>query len=235
MALAKKQSFIEKHLLTDAMFYRLPPILAILGGLIFGLIITAIDLRSSLSLLNKYRPSVATRLYDRNGEVFAELYRHRQELISFHEIPPHVIHAFLAVEDTNFYNHFGLDFGGILRAAFVNLLAGKIVQGGSTLSQQLAKQIYVNAEGHRYRSFIQKIRETVLALQIEEELSKDEILEVFFNVIYLGHGCKGLACAARLYFDKKVSDLNLTEGALLARLPRAPIIYSPFKNPRESA
>ena len=234
MGIEKKQSFIKKHLLTDAMFHRLPPILALLAGLVFGLVITAVDLRSSLSLLNRYRPSVATRLYDRNGEVFAELYRHRQELVPFHEIPPHVIHAFLAVEDTNFYNHFGLDFGGILRAAVVNVLAGRIVQGGSTLSQQLAKQIYVNAEGHRYRSFIQKIRETILALQIEEELSKDEILEVFFNVIYLGHGCKGLACAARLYFDKKVSDLSLTEGAMLARLPRAPTVYSPFKNPKKA-
>ena len=231
---AKRQSFIKKHLFGDGTFYRLPPLFALFAGLIFGLVVTAVDLRSSISLLNKYRPSVATRLYDRNGIVFAELYRHRQELVSFHEIPPHVIHAFLAVEDTNFYNHFGIDFRGILRAAFVNLMAGKIVQGGSTLSQQLAKQIYVNAEGHRYRSFVQKIRETVLALQIEEELSKDEILEAFFNVIYLGHGCKGLACAARLYFDKKVSDLSLAEGAMLARLPRAPVVYSPFKNPKRA-
>ena len=228
------KTFIKKHLLKDANFHRLPLFFALLGGIIFGIIITVVDLRSSLSLLNRYRPSIATRLYDRNGEVFAELYQHRQELISFHEIPPHVVHAFLAVEDTNFYDHFGLDFAGILRAAMVNVMAGKIAQGGSTLTQQLAKQIYVNAEGHRYRSFIQKIRETVLALQIEEALSKDEILQAFFNVIYLGHGCKGLACASRLYFNKKVSDLTLAEGAMLARLPRAPVIYSPFKNPKKA-
>lgn len=207
---------------------------AVLGGAIYGLIVSEVEGRSELQMLANYRPSTPTRLYDRNGEVFAELYRHRQELVTLSDIPPHVIQAFLAVEDDNFFNHFGIDIAGIIRAALKNIAAGRIVQGGSTLTQQLAKQIYLNAEGKRGRTFTQKIRETVLALQIEEELSKEEILEVFFNVIYLGHGCQGIACASRLYFDKRVQDLTLAEGALLARLPKSPIGYSPYKYPRNS-
>ncbi len=209
-------------------------VFTVFSGLALGKLVSAIDLRESLALLNSYRLSIPTRLYDRNGELFAELYRHRQELVAFHQIPPHVIHAFLSVEDTNFHEHYGVDFSGILRALATNISAGKVVQGGSTLTQQLAKQIYLNVEGRRDRSYFQKIRELVLTLQIEEELSKEEILEAFFNVIYLGHGCKGLACAANLYFNKQVPELNLAEGALLARLPRAPLLYSPFKNPHKA-
>ncbi len=228
LAIFRKISFSQKK------YYRFLFFVSLFSGLVFGFAVSAVELRSSLALLKRYRPSTPTRLYDRNSKVFAELYRHRQELVSFHEIPPHIIHAFLAVEDLNFYNHIGIDFLGIMRAAIKNVLAGKIVQGGSTLTQQLSKQIYLNSEGHRERSFTQKIRETLLAFQIEEAISKEEILEYFFNVVYLGHGCRGLVCASRLYFNKKVSDLSLAEGALLARIPRSPVAYSPFKNPKRA-
>lgn len=201
------------------------------GGLALGLILSQVQAKQELQLLASYRPSTPTRLYDRNGVVFAELYRHKQELVRLQEIPPHVVQAFLAVEDDNFFHHFGLDIPGIFRAMVKNLLAGRITQGGSTLTQQLAKAIYLSNEGERERSFTQKIRETILAIEIEENLSKEEILEVFFNVIYLGHGCQGIACASRLYFDKSVQDLTLAEGALLARLPKAPNDYSPFRYP----
>ena len=208
---------------------------ALLGGLVYGLVLSSVANRDEMALLASYRPSTPTRLYDRNGEVFAELYLHRQDLVRLEDIPPHVVQAFLAVEDDNFFHHFGLDFAGIFRAAVKNVLAGRIVQGGSTLTQQLAKQIYQNAQGGlRERSFTQKIKETILAIQIEEALTKEEILEVFFNVIYLGHGCKGIACAARLYFDKRVQDLTLAEAAMLARLPKSPLGYSPFKDPNAS-
>ncbi|MCB1175180.1 MAG: transglycosylase domain-containing protein [Leptospiraceae bacterium] len=207
---------------------------AVLGGLGFGFLVNRVDGRSELNLLSTYRPSTPTRLYDRNGQIFAELYRHKQDLVRFTEIPPEVVQAFLAIEDDNFYNHFGLDFLGIVRAAIKNVLAGRVVQGGSTLTQQLAKQIYLNAEGKRERSFGQKLRETILAVQMEEQLSKREILEVYFNVIYLGHGCKGIACASRLYFNKRVQDLSLAEGAVLSRLPKSPIEYSPYKYPDNS-
>lgn len=204
---------------------------ATIGGLAFGFLLNEIESRNQLELLANYRPSTPTRLFDRYGRVYAELFRQKQEIVPYQKIPRHVTQAFLAVEDDNFYHHFGIDLFGILRAAIVNLKAGHVVQGGSTLTQQLAKQIYLNAEGKRERSFKQKIREMILAFQMEEELSKEEILEVYFNVIYLGHGCKGIACASRLYFDKSVEDLSLAESAILARMPKSPVEYSPFKNP----
>ena len=230
-----KEFMIEKKEIfqQQSLFFWVPFCFALLGGIVYGYGVATVDVRSSLHLLDQYRPSTPTRLYDRNGEVFAELYRHRQEQLSLKQVPQHVIQAFLATEDANFYNHWGLDFSGIARAFIVNLIEGSVVQGGSTLTQQLAKQIYLNAEGQRFRSYIQKVRETILALQMEEALSKEEILEVYFNAIYLGHGCKGLVCAARLYFGKKVADLSIAEGALLARMPRAPVYYSPFRNPHQ--
>jgi len=206
--------------------------IAIGGGLVYGLLLREVASGKQLALLANYKPSTPTRLYDRNGRVFAELYLHKQNLIPFQAIPPHVVQAFLSIEDDNFYNHYGIDYNGILRAAIKNLLAGSIVQGGSTLTQQLAKQIYLSTEKKRDRTILQKIREMILALQMEEVLSKNEILEVYFNVIYLGHGCQGLACAAKLYFSKKVEDLTIAEGALLARLPKSPVEYSPFRDPR---
>ncbi len=207
---------------------------AVLGGGFFGYIAASVALRKDLALLKRYRPSRPTLLYDRNAKVFAELYLHRQELLTLQEVPSHVVHAFLAVEDRDFFHHFGIDFRGILRALWKNIFAGRIVQGGSTITQQLAKQVYLNTEGRRFRTLIQKIRETILALQIEEAFSKEEILELFFNVIYLGHGCKGLVCASRLYFDKEVKDMSIAEAAVLARLPRAPVNYSPYKNPKQA-
>ena len=207
---------------------------ALVAGLIFGLIVASIAEGKELGLLSSYRPTTPTRLYDRNGEVFAELYRHKQDLIRYQDIPPHVVQTFLTVEDENFFHHFGIDFPGIARAMFMNIMAGRIVQGGSTLTQQLAKQLFLQGTGQRGRNYGQKVFETILALQIEEELSKEEILEVYFNVIYLGHGCQGLVCASRLYFDKAVQDLTITEAALLARLPKAPVRLSPYKNPKLS-
>ncbi|MBI3396241.1 MAG: transglycosylase domain-containing protein, partial [Spirochaetia bacterium] len=207
---------------------------AVIGGIIFGWVVAGVSHGEELSLLANFRPTTPTRLYDRNGEVFAELFLHRQELVQYQNIPPHVVHAFLAVEDDNFYNHFGIDFFGILRAAVKNVISLRVVQGGSTLTQQLAKQIYLFSEGERGRTFTQKIRETLLALEMEELLSKNEILEVYFNAVYLGHGCRGLACASKLYFGKKVEDLSVPEGALLARLPKSPVEFSPFKDPKEA-
>ncbi len=226
--MVKSINFFERFVLIGLL------VSALGGGAVFGWLISDVSEGRELSLLANYRPSTPTRLYDRNGKVFAELYRHKQELIRFQNIPPHVVQAFLASEDDNFFNHFGIDFMGIVRAAITNIMAGGIVQGGSTLTQQLAKQIYLSAEGSRSRTFTQKIRETILALQIEENLSKEEILEVYFNVIYLGHGCQGLVCASRVYFEKKPQDLTLPEAALLARLPKAPVQFSPFKNPHEA-
>ncbi|TGK15137.1 carboxypeptidase [Leptospira fluminis] len=201
--------------------------IALAGGLFFGYILSEVDEGGELAMLASYQPTTPTRLYDNNGIVFAELYRHKQQLLKYQDIPPHVIQAFLSVEDNNFFNHFGIDFMAIGRAAIVNVLSGRIKQGGSTLTQQLAKTVLQN----RKRSFIRKFVEALFTLQIEQEYSKEEILEIYFNLIYLGHGTTGLASAADVYFHKDVTDLDVAEAALLARLPKAPVEYSPYKNP----
>lgn len=206
---------------------------AAIGGLLFGQLIGVVQ-DGDLTLLAGYRPSRPTRLYDVRGRLFAEIYRHRQDLTRIDHIPPEVIQAFLSVEDDHFYHHHGFDIPGIFRAAIKNVLHRRIVQGGSTLTQQVAKQIYLNAEKRRAKSFTQKIRETVLALKMEEALSKEEILELYFNVIYLGHGCEGLNCASYVYFDKRVEDLTLGEAAVMARLPKSPVEYSPYKFPENA-
>ncbi|MCB1192791.1 MAG: PBP1A family penicillin-binding protein [Leptospiraceae bacterium] len=201
---------------------------ALLGGLLFGYIISEVNRGEMLYLLSSYQPTTPTRLYDINGIPFAELYQHRQELLKYQDIPPHVIQAFLSVEDDNFYNHFGIDFMAIMRAVVINTIHFGIKQGGSTLTQQLAKAVLKNTK----RSFARKFKEALLTLQIEQEYSKEEILEIYFNLIYLGHGSTGLSTAASVYFSKDVRDLDIAEAALLARLPKAPVKYSPFKNPK---
>ncbi|MCZ8157277.1 MAG: PBP1A family penicillin-binding protein [Leptospira sp.] len=203
---------------------------ALLGGLFFGYILSEVNQGKELQKLSSYQPTTPTKLYDSNGVLFAELYRHKQELLKYQDIPPHVIQAFLSVEDDNFFNHFGIDFMAIVRAAIKNVLAGRIVQGGSTLTQQLAKTILQE----RKKTFARKFLEALLTLQIEQEYTKEEILEIYFNLIYLGHGTTGLSSAANVYFQKDVRDLDIAEAALLARLPKAPVHYSPFKNPMEA-
>ncbi len=205
-------------------------IISLLGGLFFGYILSEVNQGKELQKLASYQPTTPTKLYDSNGVLFAELYRHKQELLKYQDIPPHVIQAFLSVEDDNFFNHFGIDFMAIVRAAIKNVLAGRIVQGGSTLTQQLAKTILQE----RKKTFARKFLEALLTLQIEQEYTKEEILEIYFNLIYLGHGTTGLSSAANVYFQKDVRDLDLAEAALLARLPKAPVNYSPFKNPMEA-
>jgi penicillin-binding protein 1A len=201
-------------------------VIALLSGLFFGYILSEVNKGEQLNLLTTYQPTTPTRLYDINGIPFAELYRHRQELLRFQDIPPHVVNAFLSVEDSNFYNHFGIDFLAILRAAWVNITHLKIKQGGSTITQQLSKTILRDTK----KSFARKFLEALLTLQIEQEYSKEEILEIYFNLVYLGHGTTGLSSAANVYFSKDVRDLDVAEGAMLARLPKAPVQYSPFKN-----
>ncbi|MCB1144200.1 MAG: transglycosylase domain-containing protein [Leptospiraceae bacterium] len=205
-------------------------LISLIGGLFFGFILSEVNRGEQLNLLTSYQPTTPTRLYDINGIPFAELYRHKQELLRFQDIPPHVVNAFLSVEDTNFYNHFGIDFLAILRAAWVNVIHMKIKQGGSTITQQLSKRILKNSK----KSFTRKFIEALLTLQIEQEYSKEEILEIYFNLVYLGHGTTGLSSAASVYFSKDVRDLDVAEGALLARLPKAPVQYSPFKNPMQA-
>ena len=215
-------------------FYSIILIIAICSGGIAGFFFGSIEIGTNMYLLEEYKPSAPTKFYDRKNRVFSELYKHKRNIIPFDAIPTHVVQAFLAVEDEAFFSHKGIDLLAIARAAIKNVKAGRIVQGGSTLTQQLAKQLYLAKVGSRGRNIKQKIKETLFALQLEHALSKTEILEVFFNAIYLGHGCQGLDCAARLYFRDSIHNLDIGQAVLLARLPRSPILYSPLKNPKRS-
>lgn len=227
MAEKTKRSFFQKFekFLVYAFF-----VIALGGGIFLGYLVTEVEDTSNLEELSSFQPTLPTRLYDINGRLIAELYQHKRVLVKIEEIPRSVVTAFLAIEDTNFYNHFGIDFMGIMRAAWANLKAGRIVQGGSTLTQQLVKGLKTKGE----KTFTRKLYEAVLALKVEKEFSKKEILEMYMNQIYLGHGTEGVASASRFYFEKPVQKLNMMEGAILAALPKAPHSYSPFRSPHES-
>lgn len=180
----------------------------------------------SIDILKDYRPSIATRVYADNNELIDEFFLEDRKVLAFEEIPEIVKKAFIASEDSRFYQHSGLDFWGILRAFLKNMLAGRVVQGGSTITQQVAKTMYLTHE----RSMVRKLREAILALRIDKYLTKNETLNLYLNHIYLGHGAYGIEAAALVYFGKSARELTLAEAAVIAGLPRAPSFYSPYNN-----
>ena len=184
----------------------------------------------SLELLQEYQPSLITRVHADNGEVIGQFYLERRILTPLEATPKFLIDAVIAVEDTRFFQHPGLDLWGILRAARTNLKRGGKFEGASTITQQLARSLFLSPE----RTFRRKIRELILALKIELILTKEQILEMYLNQIYFGHGAYGVGTASLTYFGKGLSELSLPETALLAGLPKAPNTYSPYKNPELS-
>jgi len=181
-----------------------------------------------LHSLEDYEPRLTTRVYDRQGRPIGEFYEERRRLVALEDVPRHVQRAFVAAEDASFYEHEGLDYGAILRAAWVNLRAGgEIRQGGSTITQQVAKSLLLSPE----RRFARKVKDMLLARRIEDRLSKDEILYLYLNQIYFGDGAYGLAEAARSYFGVTPAGLDVSQAALLAGLPKAPSAYSPRNDP----
>ncbi len=184
------------------------------------------DLPSVESLKN-YQPPTVTTVYADNGEKIAEFCKQRRIVVPYERIPEQLIQAFVAAEDSRFFTHPGVDIKGIVRAFFKNMEAGTIVQGGSTITQQVTKSFLLTPE----RSYERKFKEAILAYRIDQEFSKAEILHLYLNQIYLGHGAYGVQAAAENYFDKSVEALNLSECAMLAGLPQAPSRYSPLKNP----
>lgn len=176
--------------------------------------------------IDDYRPPLASTVYDRDGRPIGEFFDERRRLVRLEEIPEHVILAFVAGEDDNFFEHSGIDFRSIMRAAWVDFTAGEIVQGGSTITQQTVKSLLLTPE----RRFDRKIKEMILARRLEQHLSKDEILALYLNQIYFGGGAWGIGEAARTYFGKPVGELTVSEGAMLAGLPKAPSRFSPLGN-----
>src|SRR5688572_29706060 len=168
-------------------------------------------------------------VYDRNGGVLAVLHREENRSpITLDQVPPHVIQAILDVEDDGFYEHNGVNVRSILRAALANAEAGGVTQGGSTITQQLVKQSLLTPE----RDIGRKAKEAVLAVRLEQQMTKDQILERYLNTVHLGNGAYGLQAAAETYWGKQASELTIEEGALLAGAIRNPSLYDTFKRPQ---
>lgn len=184
----------------------------------------------SIENLKNYKPPIVTRFYSEDGEVIGEFFLEKRTVVPLEKIPKHLIQAIVAGEDARFFQHKGLDYWAILRALLKNIFSGEALQGGSTITQQVVKSLLLTPE----KSLARKIREAILAFNIEKYLSKEEILYLYLNQIYFGHGAYGVAAAAENYFGKPVEDLNLAESALLAGLPQAPSKYSPHANPEQA-
>ena len=179
--------------------------------------------------LKSYKPPVSSKVYSRNGELVADFSKEKRVFVPYNAIPKNVINSFLSAEDKNFFSHPGVDAKGVLRAVInniSNIMASKRLEGASTITQQVAKNFLLTNEV----SLNRKIKEAILAFRIERALSKERILELYLNQIYLGSGAYGVAAASLEYFDKSIRDLNYSEAALLAALPKAPSKYNPYKD-----
>lgn len=180
--------------------------------------------------IKEFRPPVITQIFARDGRLIGEFFAEKRIEVPYSRLPRHLVLAFVAAEDARFFEHPGVDISGIIRAFIRNLEAGEVVQGGSTITQQVVKRIMLTSE----KSFARKIREAVLAYRIDNYLTKEEILTLYLNHIFLGHGAYGVEAAAQEFFSKHVEDLTLAESALLAGIPKAPSRYSPYLNPQRA-
>ena len=183
-----------------------------------------------VELLEDYRPNVITQVYGDDGQVIGSFALERRIIIEADQIPQILKDAIISVEDQNFYEHWGLDFYGISRAALKNVLAGRVVEGGSTITQVLSENLFLS----HARLWSLKIKEAMLSIQIERRYTKDEILTLYCNQIYLGHGMYGFGAATEYYFGKNIQDLTIDEAAMLAALPRSPTLYSPRSHPERA-
>ena len=183
-----------------------------------------------ITSLTDYRPSIISTVYSDDNKIIAEFAAERRIVVPLEKIPLKLQQAFISAEDDRFYKHQGIDIFSIIRAFIKNIEAGTVVQGGSTITQQVTKSFLLTPE----RSYKRKIREAMLAYQIDRDFSKDDILYLYLNQIYLGHGAYGVQAASENYFGKNVEDLNLAECAILAGLPQAPSRYTPFHHPERA-
>lgn len=180
--------------------------------------------------IKDYQPLLVSHVYDRNNKKIGEFFRERRTLVAYEKLPPHLIQAFISAEDDQFFKHGGINYLAILRAFIANVRAGKNVQGGSTITQQVAKTFFLTPE----KNFLRKFREALLAQQLEANLKKEEILYLYLNQIFFGNTAYGVENASQTYFKKSVKDLTLPEAAILAGLPQAPSRYSPIRNPKSA-
>ncbi|WDP87208.1 MAG: PBP1A family penicillin-binding protein [Desulfobacter sp.] len=195
----------------------------LMAGAFYGLIY---DL-PEINHLKQFKPSAVTSVYSSDKKVITRFYLEKRFPISIDMIPDHLKQALIVTEDRAFFKHSGVNLKAIARAVFHDIKAGSFKQGASTLTQQLAKTLFLSPE----KSILRKIREAILAIQIERRYTKNEILELYFNLVYLGSGAYGVEAASRTYFDSSAAGLTLGQAALIAGLPKAPSVYSPLNNP----
>ena len=176
--------------------------------------------------LEQFKPNIVTKFYSEDGEVIKTFTAYTFSKIELKDVPEELKEAIIATEDKNFYRHGGYDIFGLARSTVQNILAGRVVQGASTITQQLARILFLSNE----KTFTRKIKELVIAARIEKTISKDQILEMYLNNVYLGSGAYGVEGAAKIYFNKHIKDCTLPELALIAGLPQAPSVYSPYNN-----
>lgn len=196
-------------------------VVGIIGGFLTASMNTKPDISADIA------PPATSVIYDANGNQIATVHAEEDRIpVKISQVPKYLQDAFIAVEDNRFYEHNGIDPKGILRAVWTNLRGGEVAEGGSTITQQLAKNAYLTQE----RTIKRKVQEIFLALQLEKQYTKQEILELYLNQIYFGQGAYGVQAAAKVYFNKNVEELNLNECAMLAGIPKSPNYYSPFNN-----
>ncbi|MEK7301925.1 MAG: transglycosylase domain-containing protein, partial [Pseudomonadota bacterium] len=184
----------------------------------------------SLDALTDYRPKIPLRIYSDEGLLIGEFGAERRNVVKISEVPAHLKQAILAAEDDRFYEHGGVDYLGVLRAAYSNFSAGSVRQGASTITMQVARNFFLTRE----KTLTRKFSEALLAFKIEHNLSKDKILELYVNQIYLGQRSYGFAAAAQTYFGKSLQEINIAEAAMLAGLPKAPSGFNPIINPKRA-
>ena len=201
-------------------------IIAVICGSITGMVLSLISDLPQIRSLETFTPSAITRIYSSDNVLLAELYKKKREPVPLKKIPDYLKKALIITEDRQFYSHCGIDIKGIARAVITDIMAGKFVQGASTITQQLSKTLFLTPD----KTLKRKLKEAFLALQLERRYTKDEILELYLNQIYLGSGAYGVASAAKIFFDKPVTELQLSECAMIAAMPKAPSRFSPLVN-----
>jgi penicillin-binding protein 1A len=205
--------------------------LGIVGAALAGFVVLlAYPSLPSIEVLTEYQPKVPLRVYTADGALIGEFGEERRAVVRIAEVPEVMKQAILAAEDERFYRHQGVDYVGVIRAAYSNLIAGGKRQGASTITMQVARNFFLSSE----KTLIRKAYEALLAFKIEAGLTKDQILEIYINQIYLGQRAYGFAAASQIYFGRALSDISLAEAAMLAGLPKAPSSYNPVANPKRA-
>src|SRR5215510_235280 len=212
------------------------PALALAGLGVVGLalavfvVLVAYPNLPSIEALTEYQPKIPLRVYTADGVLIGEFGEERRSVVGIDDVPEPMKQAILAAEDERFYQHTGVDYHGVLRAAYSNLLTGGKTQGASTITMQVARNFFLSRE----KTLTRKLYEALLAFKIENSLTKDQILEIYINQIYLGQRAYGFGAAAQVYFGKTLSQLSTAEIAMLAGLPKAPSSFNPVINPKRA-